>query len=99
MRQQTAAPAKRHSTMAEAALDELHEAILSGELAPGAPLRLEELARRGPSITVHERRDEHERILAACARHEPDEAGAELSTHLSRTANLIARRMGALDLF
>ena len=38
--------------MAEAALDELQDSILSGELAPGAPLRLEELATRlGMSIS------------------------------------------------
>jgi DNA-binding GntR family transcriptional regulator len=34
----------RHRTMAEAALAELREAILTGVLAPGAPMRLEELA-------------------------------------------------------
>jgi DNA-binding GntR family transcriptional regulator len=38
--------------MAEAALNELREAILDGELEPGAPLRLEELARSlGMSIS------------------------------------------------
>ena len=38
--------------MAEAALAELRDSILSGELAPGAPLRLEELAERlGMSIS------------------------------------------------
>ena len=42
----------RHPTMAEAALAELRDSILSGELAPGAPLRLEELAERlGMSIS------------------------------------------------
>jgi DNA-binding GntR family transcriptional regulator len=46
------AVAPRHPTMAEAALAELQESILSGELAPGAPLRLEELAERlGMSIS------------------------------------------------
>ena len=34
----------RHRTMAEAALDELREAIILGELVPGTPLRLEDLA-------------------------------------------------------
>jgi DNA-binding GntR family transcriptional regulator len=34
----------RHRTMAEAALDELREAIVLGELVPGTPLRLEDLA-------------------------------------------------------
>ncbi len=34
----------RHRTMAEAALAELREAIVLGELVPGTPLRLEDLA-------------------------------------------------------
>lgn len=54
---------------------------------------------RGPSITGMQRRGEHERILEACVRHEPDEAAVQLRRHLSRTANLIARRMGADELF
>src|SRR5437667_7417881 len=42
----------RHRTMAEAALDELREAIILGELVPGTPLRLEDLARTlGMSIS------------------------------------------------
>ncbi len=36
--------AVRHRTMAEVALDELREAIVLGELVPGTPLRLEDLA-------------------------------------------------------
>ena len=32
---------RRHPTMAEAALAELQDSILSGELPPGSPLRLE----------------------------------------------------------
>jgi hypothetical protein len=35
----------------------------------------------------------------ACARHEPEEAAERLRLHLSLTANLVARRMGAGDLF
>src|SRR5829696_6589812 len=35
-----------HRTMAEYALQELREAIILGELAPGTPLRLDELARQ-----------------------------------------------------
>jgi DNA-binding GntR family transcriptional regulator len=43
---------KRHPTMAEAALAELQDSILSGELPPGSPLRLEDLAARlGMSIS------------------------------------------------
>ena len=54
---------------------------------------------RGPSITVLQRSREHERILEACVRHEPELAARELYSHLAGTANLIARRMGAGDLF
>jgi DNA-binding GntR family transcriptional regulator len=42
----------RHRTMAEAALERLREAIIMGELTPGTPLRLEDLARQlGMSIS------------------------------------------------
>jgi DNA-binding GntR family transcriptional regulator len=42
----------RHRTMAEAALERLREAIIMGELTPGTPLRLEDLARNlGMSIS------------------------------------------------
>jgi DNA-binding GntR family transcriptional regulator len=45
-------PQMRHRTMAEYALDQLREAIILGELPPGAPLRLDELARQlGMSIS------------------------------------------------
>ena len=45
-------PGVRHRTMAEAALERLREAIIMGELTPGTPLRLEDLARRlGMSIS------------------------------------------------
>jgi DNA-binding GntR family transcriptional regulator len=49
----SAAPtAIRHRTMAEAALEQLREAIILGELTPGTPLRLEDLARTlGMSIS------------------------------------------------
>src|SRR5260221_14442802 len=44
--------AVRHRTMAEAALERLREAIIMGELLPGAPLRLEDLGRSlGMSIS------------------------------------------------
>jgi DNA-binding GntR family transcriptional regulator len=49
--------------------------------------------------SLRQRREEHEAILAACARHDPDEAAERLRLHLSLTANLVARRMGAGDLF
>ena len=42
----------RHRTMAEYALEQLREAIIMGELQPGTPLRLDELARSlGMSIS------------------------------------------------
>lgn len=42
----------RHRTMAEAALERLRESIIMGELTPGTPLRLEDLARSlGMSIS------------------------------------------------
>jgi DNA-binding GntR family transcriptional regulator len=48
----SAGGAVRHRTMAEAALERLREAIILGELTPGAPLRLEDLARQlGMSIS------------------------------------------------
>lgn len=48
----TASGAVRHRTMAEAALERLREAIILGELTPGTPLRLEDLARSlGMSIS------------------------------------------------
>ncbi len=44
--------AVRHRTMAEAALERLREAIIHGDLTPGAPLRLEDVARSlGMSIS------------------------------------------------
>ena len=49
--------------------------------------------------TAPDRRREHEAILDACVRHDPDEAAREVRRHLSLTANLVARRMGGSDLF
>ncbi|MER3409295.1 MAG: GntR family transcriptional regulator, partial [Thermoleophilia bacterium] len=46
-----------------------------------------------------DRQHEHERILAACVRHDPEAAAAELRRHLALTANLVARQMGSSDLF
>jgi DNA-binding GntR family transcriptional regulator len=42
---------------------------------------------------------QHERILEACVRHEPDRAAGELTHHLALTANLVAQQMGWPDLF
>jgi DNA-binding GntR family transcriptional regulator len=46
-----------------------------------------------------ERQAEHEAILAACGRHDPDDAARHLRRHLGETANLVARQMGAGELF
>jgi DNA-binding GntR family transcriptional regulator len=54
------------------------------------------LHRRG---TLGQRQREHARILDACARRDPDAAAAELHRHLAATANLVARQMGADELF
>jgi DNA-binding GntR family transcriptional regulator len=45
------------------------------------------------------RREEHDRILQACAEHQPAVARAELHNHLVRTANTISGSMGGGDLF
>ena len=58
--------------------------------------RVASLPGRGP---LARRRREHERILDACVRHEPDRAEAALHAHLVLTANLVARRMGEGELF
>jgi len=49
--------------------------------------------------SVHEVEREHERILQACERHEPERAAADLERHLAATANLVARQMGWPELF
>jgi DNA-binding GntR family transcriptional regulator len=51
------------------------------------------------SRTLDERRREHERILEACTRRDPEGAALELYNHLALTANLLARSMGATELF
>lgn len=59
--------------------------------------RYRAISLHGRSVTEVER--EHERILEACVRHEPERAAAELRSHLAATANLVAREMGSQDLF
>src|SRR6266699_1430801 len=52
LRQPPAEGQIRHRTMAEFALEQLRESIILGELKPGTPLRLDELARSlGMSIS------------------------------------------------
>jgi DNA-binding GntR family transcriptional regulator len=54
------------------------------------------LPKRG---TLPRRRQEHEAILDACVRHDPDEAERQLRGHLALTANLVAGCMGSEELF
>ncbi len=58
--------------------------------------RAASLGRRGTSGEVVR---EHERILRACRDHDSSRAADGLRRHLTKTANLIARRMGSTDLF
>jgi DNA-binding GntR family transcriptional regulator len=45
-------------------------------------------------LDVERRNEEHQQILEACIRHDPEAAVAALRTHLETTANLAARWMG-----
>ena len=49
---------------------------------------------RRPGTPLAERREEHERILAACVAHEPERAAGTLRLHLATTANSVSARMG-----
>jgi DNA-binding GntR family transcriptional regulator len=49
--------------------------------------------------TVAERQREHQLILEACVRRDAEEAAALVRHHLAHSANLVARRLGAADLF
>jgi len=49
--------------------------------------------------SASEAEGEHLRILDACIEHDPERAAAELTRHLSATANLAARQLGAEELF
>jgi DNA-binding GntR family transcriptional regulator len=46
-----------------------------------------------------ERQSEHERMLDACVRRDPELAARETHNHLALTANLLARAMGGEELF
>ncbi|HET6171847.1 MAG TPA: GntR family transcriptional regulator [Gaiellales bacterium] len=60
--------------------------------------RYRELSIQNAGI-VRERQLEHERILAACAAGDAPAAADELRRHLTVTATLVARQLGAEDLF
>ncbi|HSL64266.1 MAG TPA: GntR family transcriptional regulator [Gaiellaceae bacterium] len=49
--------------------------------------------------SLERRRGEHQRIVDACAAHDPPAAEAALRAHLVLTANLVARKMGVGPLF
>jgi DNA-binding GntR family transcriptional regulator len=61
----------------------------------------ERYRRASPDVqrSLSQRQREHEAILAACVRREPDSAARGMWSHLARTANLLARSMGGADLF
>jgi DNA-binding GntR family transcriptional regulator len=58
--------------------------------------RIASLSARG---SLERRRREHERILEACVRRDPDGAEQALRAHLVLTANLVAQKMGEPPLF
>jgi DNA-binding GntR family transcriptional regulator len=49
--------------------------------------------------SLRERQSEHEQILDACVRRDPERAGRAMHDHLAITANLLAHAMGTADLF
>jgi DNA-binding GntR family transcriptional regulator len=76
-----AAPTERRRhprTLAERALEDLQEAILSGELEPGAPLRLEKLARSLEMSPMPVREAVRQLEALGLAEHEPHR-GARVS--------------------
>jgi DNA-binding GntR family transcriptional regulator len=54
------------------------------------------LGERGSTADL---RGEHQLILDACIAHDPDQAERLLYSHLAKTANLVASKMGAVTLF
>jgi DNA-binding GntR family transcriptional regulator len=62
----------------------------------GERYRLESVDDRA---TLKQRMQEHERILKFCVEHRPDDAADELYNHLALTANLVAKKLGADELF
>src|SRR5438876_608987 len=100
----------RHRTMAEAALEELREAIILGELVPGAPLRLgrpawDSCERYRPALLSPkgDLQDRHERLdaelLAACEAHDEDRAAAALRAHLELAGEFYAVELGDRGIF
>ena len=61
----------------------------------------ERYRRASPEVqrSLSERQAEHEAILEACTRHEPERAARATWNHLALTANLLAGAMGGDELF
>ncbi len=83
----------RHRTMAEFALEELREAIIMGELKPGTPLRLDELARSlGMSISpIREAVRQLEAL--GLAKHVPHQGARVLDFDIDELRDLFAVRL------
>jgi DNA-binding GntR family transcriptional regulator len=83
----------RHRTMAEAALERLRESIIMGELTPGTPLRLEDLARSlGMSISpIREAVRQLEAL--GLAEHVPHHGAKVMSLEVEEMRELFAIRL------
>src|ERR671921_2139004 len=83
----------RHRTMAEYALEQLREAIILGELEPGTPLRLDELARSlGMSISpIREAVRQLEAL--GLAKHVPHQGARVLDFDIEELRDLFAVRL------
>ena len=92
-----AGAAVRHRTMAEAALERLREAIIMGELTPGTPLRLEDLARQlGMSISpIREAVRQLEAL--GLAEHVPHHGAKVMRLDVEELRDLFAIRLSGLD--
>ena len=86
-------PRIRHRTMAEFALEELREAIIMGELKPGTPLRLDDLARSlGMSISpIREAVRQLEAL--GLAKHVPHQGARVLDFDIDDLRDLFAVRL------
>jgi DNA-binding GntR family transcriptional regulator len=83
----------RHRTMAEFALEELREAIIMGELKPGTPLRLDELA-RSLGMSISPIRDAVRQLEAlGLAKHVPHQGARVLDFDIDELRDLFAVRL------
>src|SRR2546423_9084419 len=89
----TQAGAPRHPTMAEAALERLREAIILGELTPGTPLRLEDLA-RSLGMSISPIREAVRRLEAlGLAAHVPHHGAKVLALDIEELRELFSIRL------